>query len=48
MLGSALHVTPYFDGFEYRGFEPDILVESSDSLEQVQKLIDHYKLNEKK
>lgn len=48
MLGSTLHVTPYFEEFEYKGFEPDILVDSNNSLEQVLKLIDHYKLNEKK
>lgn len=47
-LGSAFHITPYFDGFEFKGFEPDILVESSQALEKVKKLIEYYELNKKK
>lgn len=48
LLGTVLHLTPYSDEFEFKGFEPDILVDPSDSLDRVQKLIKYYKLNEKR
>lgn len=48
MLGKVLHVTPYSDEFEFDGFQPDIVVDTSQALDRVQKLISYYKLNEKK
>lgn len=47
-LGSVFCMTPYFDGFEFKGFEPDILVESPKALEKIQKLIEYYGLNKRK
>lgn len=43
-LGQGLSITAEGDGFELKGYEPDILVDSDKAEEKVKKLINHYKL----
>lgn len=43
-LGDMLSLSPYGEDFEFKGFQPDILVESDDALESVLKIIDYYNL----
>ncbi|NEU05785.1 S41 family peptidase [Clostridium senegalense] len=43
-LGNYLYLSPYGNEFEFNGFHPDILVDSNEALEKVQKLIKYYNL----
>ncbi|WP_061995261.1 S41 family peptidase [Clostridium sp. ATCC 25772] len=43
-LGSGLYLQPCSNDFEFNGFHPDILVDSNEALEKVQKLIKYYNL----
>ncbi|GAA0115605.1 S41 family peptidase [Clostridium senegalense] len=44
-IGNYLYISPCGDDFEFNGFHPDILVDSNEALEKVEKLIKYYNLN---
>ena len=47
-IGDALTLSPYGEDFEYKGFQPDILVESDKALDRLLKMIEYYGISENK
>ena len=45
-FGDKLYLTPYGEDFEYKGFQPDILVESDKALDRLLKMIEYYGISE--
>ena len=45
-IGDALTLSPYGEDFEYKGFQPDILVESDKALDRLLKMIEYYGISE--